>query len=65
MVRDIKVDKNGVIWMATNNGLIRMEGNEIAPILFRKGMFKNVILDIEIDDETIWIATNFGLVKIE
>ena len=65
MVRDIEIGKGGVVWMATNNGLIRMDGKEIAPILFREGMYKNVILDIEIDDTTIWIATNFGLIKIE
>lgn len=52
-------------WMATNNGLIIMKGEEIVPIIFREGMFKNVILDIEIDENNVWIATNFGLIKIE
>ena len=64
MVRDIEVDKNGTIWMATNNGMIKMIGNEIEPIYFREGKYKNTILDITTQDNIIWIATNFGLIKI-
>ncbi len=65
MVRDIEIGENGAIWMATNNGIIRMMGEEITPIMFREGMFKNVVLDIEIDRGNVWIATNFGLIRIE
>ena len=65
MVRDIEIGKNGVIWMATNNGVIKKEGKTITPILFREGMFQNTILDIAIENETVWIATNFGLIKIK
>ena len=64
MVRDIEVDKNGTIWMATNNGMIKMIGNEIEPIYFRKGMYKNTILDIDVQENIVWVATNFGLIKI-
>lgn len=63
MVRDIEVDKNGTLWMATNNGMIKMIGNEIEPIYFREGMYKNTILDIATQDDLVWIATNFGLIK--
>lgn len=65
MVRDIEIDQNGVIWMATNNGVIKMDGKKITPILFREGMYKNVILDIALENDTIWIATNFGLIKMK
>jgi len=65
MIRDIEIDQNGTIWMATNNGVIKMEGKELTPILFREGMFKNVILDIAIDNDSIWVATNFGLIKMK
>ncbi len=64
MVRDIEVDKNGTIWMATNNGMIKMIGNEIEPIYFREGMYKNTILDIATQENIVWVATNFGLIKI-
>jgi len=64
MVRDIEVDNNGTIWMATNNGMIKMINNEIEPIYFREGMYKNTILDIATEGNIIWVATNFGLIKI-
>lgn len=63
MVRDIEIGKNGVIWMATNDGLIKFDENKLTPIYFRKGNYANVILDIILDDDNLWIATNFGLIK--
>ncbi|MEA5428039.1 two-component regulator propeller domain-containing protein [Arcicella lustrica] len=64
MVRDIEVDKNGTIWMATNNGLIKMSNNLIEPLFFREGIHNNNIWDIATEGNTIWIATNFGLIKM-
>lgn len=65
MVRVIEVDKNGTIWMATNDGLIKILDGKIKPIFFRNGAYKNVIMDIAIENEIVWVATNFGLIKIE
>jgi len=65
MIRDIEIDSNGTIWMATNNGVIKKDGDVITPILFREGMFQNAILDIAIENENVWIATNFGLIKMK
>lgn len=64
MVRDIEIDQNGTIWMATNNGMIKMVDDKIEPIYFREGMYKNTILDIATEGNIIWVATNFGLIKI-
>ena len=64
MVRDIEIDNNGTIWMATNNGMIKMVNDKIEPIYFREGMYKNTVLDIETEGSIIWVATNFGLIKI-
>jgi ligand-binding sensor domain-containing protein len=64
MVRDIEIDQNGTIWMATNNGMIKMIDDKIEPIYFREGMYKNTILDIAVEGNIVWIATNFGLIKI-
>lgn len=64
-VRDIEVDQKGNYWMATNNGVIKFSNKgALEPILFREGMFKNTILDISLQGETIWIATNFGVIKL-
>tara|TARA_R110000744_G_scaffold11112_2_gene34035 strand:- start:59 stop:997 length:939 start_codon:yes stop_codon:yes gene_type:complete len=63
MVRVIKEDSNGVLWMATNDGVIRFEKGKIKPIYLRKKI--NSILDIEIENDKVWVATFFGLFKIE
>lgn len=64
MVRDIEIDKSGIMWMATNNGLIRMSNGIIEPLFFREGIHNNNIWDIAIEGNIIWIATNFGLIKM-
>lgn len=64
MVRDIEVDENGTIWMATNNGMAKMVDDKIEPIYFREGNYKNTILDIATQRNIVWVATNFGLIKI-
>ena len=63
MVRVIKEDYKGVLWMATNDGVIKFENGEITPIYLRDKI--NSILDIEIENDKVWIATFFGLYKIE
>ncbi len=67
MVRDIEIDNNNTLWMATNNGLVKFtEKGELTSILFQEGMYKNTILDISIDnDNVLWIATNFGVIKFK
>lgn len=67
MVRDIEIDQNKTLWMATNDGLVKFtEKGELTSILFREGFYKNTILDINIDNENVlWIATNFGLIKFK
>ena len=61
-IQDFEYDGK-VYWMASNNGLVKMDGTEISPIFFRTGMYKNVILDIALEGNTLWVATNFGLVR--
>lgn len=65
MVRDIEFDKEGNVWMATNNGLVKFSHGIITPYYFRKGQYQNVLMDIAIQDNTIWIASTFGLIKFD
>ena len=62
LVRDIEIDKFGLLWLATNNGLNVVTNAKIIPIFFRER--GNAILDIAIEDNIYWIATHFGLFKI-
>ncbi|WP_298139668.1 hypothetical protein [Flavobacterium sp.] len=63
MVRDIEIDQKGIIWMATNYGLIKYHDNTITPIFFNNGKYTNVIMDIFIENENVWLATTTGLIK--
>ena len=66
MVRDIEIDKNGNLWLATNNGLNKVKPNgKITPYYFFEGQNMNVIIDIAIEKNIIWVGTNSGLIKIE
>jgi len=66
MVRKITTSQNGkVIWMATNNGLVKIDNGKIQSIKFRTGRFQNVIMGIGVEnDKIIWVATTMGLVKV-
>jgi len=65
MVRDIEIESNGTIWMATNNGLIKMKDDRVESVFIRKGTFKNTTFDIAIGEQKVWVTTNFGLIEIE
>ncbi|MBB4119640.1 ligand-binding sensor domain-containing protein [Mesonia hippocampi] len=65
MVKDIEIDSEGIIWMATNNGLIKMKNENVESVFIREGMFKNTTFDIAIGQDKIWVTTNFGLIEIE
>ncbi|MGZ3753308.1 MAG: ligand-binding sensor domain-containing protein [Mucilaginibacter sp.] len=65
MVRDIKVTDDGVIWMATNDGVLRIEGDMFTPIKLRQARFANVIMGLAIENgKTVWAATTRGLIKL-
>lgn len=66
MVRDIEIDKNGNLWLATNDGLNKVDLNgKITPIYFYEGNNITMIADIAVEGNVIWVATSFGLIKIE
>lgn len=65
-VRKITTSGNGnVIWMATNDGLLKIDNGKIQSIKFRPGRFHNVIMGISVEnDKIIWVATTTRLVKV-
>jgi ligand-binding sensor domain-containing protein len=65
MVRDIEVSKDGEIWMATNDGLLEIDGYNFIPLKFWPGKYHNVIMGIVTENnKTVWLATPYGLVKL-
>jgi ligand-binding sensor domain-containing protein len=65
-VSDIEVDKDGLYWLATNNGLTKFKNDEVVEtLIFREGNYHNTIMDITIQGNNIWLATTQGIIKIE
>jgi ligand-binding sensor domain-containing protein len=65
MVRDIEVSKDGEIWMATNDGLLEIDGQNFIPLKFWPGKYHNAIMGIVTENnKTVWVATPYGLVKL-
>lgn len=66
MVRDIEIDRNGTFWLATNDGLNKVDKDGlITPIFFYEEHNVTMIADIAIEGNIVWVATNFGLIKIK
>lgn len=68
-IRRIHQDREGLLWFATTNGLIRYDGYEF---LLYKSQFNNPnlllsnnILSISDDDRHIWVGTDNGLNRMD
>jgi signal transduction histidine kinase/ligand-binding sensor domain-containing protein len=63
---DIALGKNGVIWMATNNGLFRYQDNQLQKI--EAGLLKEckIVKALAINKAgNLWIGTDIGLFKYD
>ncbi|MGG6232018.1 sensor histidine kinase [Tenacibaculum sp. SDUM215027] len=54
-------DKTGYIWLASNNGLIRFNGNEFTTFTTKSGLVSNSINTVSTKENTVFIGTNKGL----
>ena len=67
-VIDIKEDKNGVIWLATLNGLssINVDQNIVTSYSIKNGLVSNMAGPLVIDNANkLWVGINGGLTLIE
>jgi ligand-binding sensor domain-containing protein len=56
IINGIAFDKDNVKWFATNDGLVRFDGNEWEKVFF----FPNDLLDLEFDQNgLLWLASSF------
>lgn len=64
-IRRIHQDKEGLLWFASNCGLIRFDGYEFKSYRINidhpKLLFSNTVTALADDAETMWIGTNKGL----
>jgi len=66
-VQSIAESKDGIIWMGTGEGLIRLDRvrGEAKVITTRDGLSNNSVSGIlEGDDGSIWVSTSYGLSRI-
>ena len=63
LIRDIEIDDDGSLWLATNHGLNKFKDGKFKPFIFREK--SSVITDISIEGNIVWAATHFGLVRFE
>ncbi|MDW3646951.1 MAG: histidine kinase [Bacteroidia bacterium] len=67
---DIKEDWNGFIWMATNNGLLRIDGSRARVFSRSKTdstLTHKIVYHILVDEENklLWLATAMGLTRFD
>ncbi len=57
-------DERGVIWVAGDNGLYRIENNQVTSIGLSRGIPNVPILGVIGQSESLWICTNKGVVHL-
>ena len=58
----IAEDKNGLIWIGTNNGITVYDNQKFKSIDFKQGLISNSVFQILFDwNNEVWITTSMGL----
>ncbi|HYZ87003.1 MAG TPA: two-component regulator propeller domain-containing protein [Bryobacteraceae bacterium] len=65
-VNSIVQTRNGFLWVATDGGLARFDGEHFTPIRFRAGVSKEVPARalLAAPDGTLWVGTDNGVARI-
>ena len=66
-VRDIVVDEEGTVWVATYGGGVgRMRGGQVARLTVQEGLPDNSVSRMIVDGrDRMWISTNRGLAIVD
>jgi len=64
-VINLRVDREGTLWAATEGGLSRLKDGRVATLSSKNGLpCDQVLWSIEDDDSSLWLYTSCGLVRI-
>lgn len=64
-IKDLLIDKEGYLWIATNNGISKYDGNTFKNIYKSDGLLNNRVWALACDDNNIWVGCyQGGLIKI-
>ena len=67
-VRDLAIDDNGFVWVATENGLNRISGSRCTPMLWNPKIFNGrtlTCLHYENTEKKLWIGSHRGVAVYE
>ena len=63
-VWSLHYDHDGILWMGTDNGVVRFDGNAWSPLTQAEGLPGRVVFSIaEAEDGAMWFGTDAGLVR--
>lgn len=63
-VRDLKLDRNGNVWVGTSGGLSRLEGDRFVTTPFDGSHDLDVRCLLEDREANLWVGTNNGLIRL-
>jgi signal transduction histidine kinase/ligand-binding sensor domain-containing protein len=58
-------DREGNIWVGSNNGLFRFRRGKISSLTKRDGLSTDIVSSIEATGRTVWVGTQTGLNRID
>ena len=61
LIKSIKSDKKGNVWIGTVGGLLMFNGTHFELIRKENGLSDNIINSVFIDDDVVLVGTDFGL----
>jgi signal transduction histidine kinase/ligand-binding sensor domain-containing protein len=65
LVESLFEDREGNIWVGTNNGLSRFRFGKIFPFTKRDGLSSDRVSSVETTGSTVWVGTQTGLNRID
>jgi signal transduction histidine kinase/ligand-binding sensor domain-containing protein len=64
-VSDLRLDRDGTLWAATDGGLSVIKDGRITTLTSRNGLCDSILWTMEDDDQGVWLYTPCGLMRVE
>ena len=65
IVRDLRLDRDGTLWAATEGGLSRLKNGRIATLTRKNGLSCDTVhATIEDDDHSVWLRLACGMMRV-
>ena len=64
MVSDLRLDRDGALWAATEGGLSVIKNGRVTTLTSRNGLCDSILWTTEDDDQGVWLYTPCGLMRV-